>query len=60
MEFSSEYFTEILRSYIFGPSAVKYDILSNNRYSKLHAVIDCLFFFVGSIPLLETMLFPKL
>ena len=24
---------------------VKYDILSNNRRSKLHAVVDCLFFF---------------
>jgi len=43
-EFSSEYFTEILRSDIFGPSVVKYDILSNNRRSKLHAVIDCLLF----------------
>ena len=42
--FSSEYFTEILRSYIFGPGVVKYGILSNNRRSKLHAVIDCLFF----------------
>ena len=27
------------------PSVVKYDILSNNRRSKIHAVIDCLFFF---------------
>ena len=44
-KFSSEYFTEMLLSYIFGPSAVKYGILSNNRRNKLHAVIDCLFFF---------------
>ena len=29
----------MLLSYIFGP------ILSNDRRSKLHAVIDCLFFF---------------
>ena len=43
-EFSSEYFTEILLSYICGPSVVKYDILSNNRRRKLHAVIDCLSF----------------
>ena len=28
--------------YIFGPSMVKYNILSNNRCSKLHAFIDCL------------------
>ena len=33
----------MLLSYIFGPSVVKYDILSNNRRSKLHAVIDCPF-----------------
>ena len=39
-EFSLEYFTEMLLSYIFGPSVVKYGILSNNRRSKLHAVID--------------------
>ena len=45
-EFSSEYYyTEMLLSFIFGPSEVKYDIVSNNRRSKLHAVIDCLFFF---------------
>ena len=44
MEFSSEYITEMLLSYIFGPSVVKYDILSNNRCSKLHPVINCLFF----------------
>ena len=43
-EFSSEYFTEILRSDIFWPNVVKYDILSNNRRSKLHAVLDCLLF----------------
>ena len=45
-EFSSEYFTEILLTYIFGPSVVKYGILSNNWHSKLHAVIDYLFLFV--------------
>ena len=33
--FSSEYFTEMLLSYIFGPGVVKYDILGNNRCSKL-------------------------
>ena len=38
-EFSSEYFTEMLVSYIFGPSVVEYGILSDNRRSKLHAVI---------------------
>ena len=42
-EFSSEHFTEMLLSYIFGPSVVKYGILGNNKRSKLHAVIDCLF-----------------
>ena len=36
-------FTEMLLSYIFGPSVVKYGILSNNRRSKLHTVLDCLF-----------------
>ena len=36
-------FTEMLLSYIFWPSVVKYGILSNNRGSKLHVVIDCLF-----------------
>ena len=43
-KFSSEYFTEMLLSYwyIFGPSMVKYNILSNSRCSKRHAVIDCL------------------
>ena len=39
-EFSSENFTEMLLSYIFGPSVVIYDIRSNNRRSKLHAVIE--------------------
>ena len=39
-----EYFTEMLLSYIIGPSMVKYDILSNYRPRKLHAVIDCLIF----------------
>ena len=34
----------MLLSYIFGPSVVKYGILSNNRRSELHAVIDCQFF----------------
>ena len=36
----------MLLSYISGPSTVKYDIV-NNRGSKLHAVIDYLFF-IGS------------
>ena len=40
--FSSEYFTEMLLSYIFRPSVVKYGILSSDRRSKLHAFIDCL------------------
>ena len=31
-------------SCIYESSVVKHDILSNNRRSKLHAVIDCLFF----------------
>ena len=35
--------TEMLLIYIFGPSVVKYDILSNNRRSKLHTVIGYLF-----------------
>ena len=43
-DFSLEYFTEMLFSYIFGPSVVKYDILSNDRRSKLQVVIHCLFF----------------
>ena len=43
MEFSAEDLTEMLLGYIFGPSVLKYDILSNNSCSKLHAVIDCLF-----------------
>ena len=38
----------MLHSYIFGLSVVKYGILSNNRRCKLHAVIDCLFFFSGT------------
>ena len=38
-EFSSEYFREMLLSYIFGPSEVKYYILRENRRNKLHAVI---------------------
>ena len=45
-EFSSEHFTEMLLSYLFGPSVIKYGILSNNRRGKLHAVIGCLFLFV--------------
>ena len=48
-EFSSEYFTEMLLSYIVGPRMVKYDILSNNRRSALHAVIDCVFFNLSKI-----------
>ena len=44
MEVSSEYFTEMLLSYIFGPSVVRYDILSNNSSGTLHAVINCVFF----------------
>ena len=47
-EFSLEYFTEMLPSYIFRPSVVKYGILSNNRRSKLHSVIDCLFVYETS------------
>ena len=35
--------TEMLLGYIFGPSVLKYDILSNNSRNKLYAVIDCLF-----------------
>ena len=37
----------MLLSYIFGPSEVKYNILSNNMRSMLHAVIYCLFFQVS-------------
>ena len=48
-EFSSEYFTEILLSYIFEPSVVKYGILSNNRRSN-HVVIDFLFFPTAKLP----------
>ena len=44
MEVSSEYFTEMLLSYIFGPSVVRYNILSNNSSGTLHAVINCVFF----------------
>jgi len=39
--FPSEYFTEMLHSYISRPS--KSGIVSNNRHSKLYVVIDCLF-----------------
>ena len=42
-EFSSEYFTEMLLSYIFMPSLIKYGSLSNKRCSKLSAIKDCLF-----------------
>ena len=42
-EFSLAYFTQMLLSYIFGPSVVKYDILTNNRRSKLHPVVECRF-----------------
>ena len=46
-EFSSDYFTEMLLSYkFFGPTVVKYGILSKNRRTKLQAVINCLFFFL--------------
>lgn len=45
MEFSSEYVSEMLLSFIFRPSVVKYDILRNKRCNELHAVRDCLFFF---------------
>ena len=38
----------MLLSYIFNwPSMVKYDVVSNNRGSKLHSIIDYLFF-IGS------------
>ena len=47
MEFSSESFTEMLLNYIFGPSEVKYNIVGNNRCSKLQAVIECLSFKVS-------------
>ena len=42
--FFRKYFAEMLLGYIFGPSVVKYGILSDNRHNKLQAVIDCLFF----------------
>ena len=38
--------------WIVDSRAVKYGILSNNRCSKLHAVIDCLFFLLAKIPCL--------
>ena len=50
-EFSSEYFTEMLLSYIFGPSVVKYDILSNDKCRKLHAVIEAASFLLFDAPL---------
>ena len=49
-EFSSEYFREMLLSYIFEPSVVKYGILSNNRRSNQHVVIDFLFFSTAKLP----------
>ena len=49
--FSLGYFTEMLLSYIFGPSVVEGGIPRNNRRSKLHSVIDCLFFWL-ILPLL--------
>jgi len=49
-EFSSEYFQKMLLSYVFRPSVVKYGILGNNRRSKLHAVIDYLFYSVTPTP----------
>ena len=51
--FSSEYFTEMLLSYISRPTEVKYGILSNNKRNKLHAVLDCLFFKKLSLTRLE-------
>ena len=43
----------MLLSYIFGPSVVKYDILSNNRHSKLHAVTKTANFFAEGAELLS-------
>ena len=40
----------MLLSSIFGPSVVKYGILSNNRRSKLHAVINWQFFLCFTAP----------
>ena len=40
----------MLLSYVFRSSVVKYDILSNNRRSKRHAVIECLFFKMPLLP----------
>lgn len=42
--FSVFYRILMLLSYIFGPSVVKYGILSNNRCRKPHADTDCIFF----------------
>ena len=39
---------KIFLNCIFGPSMVKYNILSNKGRSKRHAVMDCLFFFFFS------------
>ena len=55
--FFSEYFTEMLLSYMYGPCMVKYGILSNSRRIKLQAVIDCLFLYLrlrrSSFPILQ-------
>ena len=45
------FFTEMLLSYIFGPSVVKYDILSNDKCRKLHAVIEAASFLLFDAPL---------
>ena len=43
----------MLLSYTFGPSVVKYGILSNNRRSKLHAVTKTAYFFTKGAELLS-------
>ena len=40
---------------MFGPSVVKYGILSTKRHSNLHAVIDCLFFGLRLFSLMSKM-----
>ena len=54
-EFSSEYFTEMLLRYIFGPSVVKYDILSNNRRRKIGIFVKCLNRFCPRLKLHKVM-----
>ena len=49
----------MLLSYIFGPSMVDYSRLSNNRSSKLHAVIDCLFLVINVVFCLFPLLFVR-